>query len=406
MLKQSPPALALLALFGCNAPKSAGGDAGPPMCTNISGTTSQDGLTYRKPEADAEGCHIVPNPDGTSPANVCMQKTPDLSCLGMTAQRGTPVNVTLTGCVKAFGIDSTSYDLTVTVLRETAPNGMRTDPGYAIGGMAGMQAENTPAAVIGHTISTQVPLSDCVDQGGYTIPNVPTETPLIIRVTQQNEDAANRNYVDTYQYNVILSNSEVQDAMGQPVTDPVTHCSTASCRFVRNTNTVENATFTVIAHAAGVSSFPGQDDLYDGVGDGHIAGEVRDCTSIDKIQNAVVALDTQPIKVAYFNVGFGGGIWNIDDPKPEGTRQRTNADGLYTAIAINTQMGGQPVKIGAAITPAVCPNGVCKCNADGTPNSAWSGSDPSSTVLGDRTVYVFPDSITILTFDKTLYEGL
>ena len=82
--------------------------------------------------------------------------------------------------------------------------------------------------------------------------------------------------------------------------------------------------------------------------------------------------------------------------------------GLYAAIAADTQDGGQAVKIGAVITRSVCgDDGICQCK-DGKTNSEWPGADANEArvdVLGSRQIYVYPDSITILTFDRNLYTA-
>jgi hypothetical protein len=178
---------------------------------------------------------------------------------------------------------------------------------------------------------------------------------------------------------------------------------------VRETvNTIQNATYNTIARAAGVTSVQGERDLYDGMGQGHIAGEVQDCTSEDRMQNAVVALSANARKLTYFNVGFAANEGILDDPKPSTTRTMTNADGLYLGLAVDTMPGGVPVTVGAAITPSVCgPDGVCQCNGD-QKNPAWTaadGGEAETKVLGARQVYIFPDSVTILSFDRNMYTA-
>jgi hypothetical protein len=412
MLKNVRAAWPLLALM--NACSNGGSSMTPPMtCLNITGNVMQNGLTLRKPEADTASCHEVPNPAGTAakPTNVCMKKDPDLTCVAAADPLGTPMMVTFSGCVAAFGLEAQSNDLTVTVFRETLADGTPTNPAYDVNGTPGMQAEKTPSALIGHTISMMVPESQCKDLGAFQLPMVPTETNLIVRVTDQHKDKASRQFVDTYQYNVILRNGALlqgptQDAM--PVTgDPAAFCASHTCYGYKEANTVFSTTFKSVALSAGVSTIRGQQDLYDGDGQGHVAGEIRDCTSVDRIQNAVVATSVDERKLTYFNVGFPPDTNDIDDPRPDQSRTRTNADGLYAAIAIDTPAGGETVTVGAAITPSVCGmGGVCKCNPDGTMNPAYTGPAPdagNTTVLATRTIYALPDSITILSFDKNLY---
>lgn len=393
---------------------SSGGDT-PPVegCSNISGEVSAPGgLAIRKPEEDVAGCREVPGTTSGGAERVCEKKEPDLSCVGASEPFGTPILVTYTGCVASFGLEAQSNDLTVTVLHELVP-GTQTpvNPGYDLDGEAGMQAEKTPAAFIGKTLSTLVPAAECSDLGHFELAGVPTETNLVVRVTDQHLNEDDRQYVDTYQYNVALRNAAIRSGptLASPlVPDPATYCATAgnTCWVVDDVNTINRATFTTVSLSAGVSNVRGDDDLYDGEGQGHIAGEVQDCTSNDTIQNAVVALDTESRKLAYFNVGFPPDPDNIEDPKVEGTRTRTNADGLYAAIAVDTPAGGTQVVLGAAVTPSVCgADGICKCEA-GAPNPAYSAADSGegeAIVLGTRSIYVYPDSITILTFDRGAY---
>jgi hypothetical protein len=403
---------ALAFLAGCSGSSGTNTDAGlPPICANIEGNLMQDGLTIRKPDADAVGAHEIPNPSGSNPVNVLTMKTPDVSCIGMHQARGTSIKVHLRGCVDAFGVDpGSTHNLTVTLFHEVGADGKTPiDPGYDLMGQPGMQADKTPSAFIGKTISVDQPMGrSCKSSGWYDITNVPTETPLVVRVTDQNIPTGSRLMVDTYQYNYVLLNKNIEDMNGNPIMNPETACSSMECFYTRATNTVLNATFTLVAHAGGVSVIQGSDNLYDGVGQGHIAGEVRDCSApptTDKIMNAVVNIDATARKIDYFNVGFGTGTWDIDNAQPESTRTRTNADGLYAAMAIDSMTGGQPVRVGAAITKAVCagPGGACHCNPDGTVNAMVPEGD--ATYLGSHELYVFPDSITIFTFDAALYTA-
>lgn len=398
--------LPFAAIAGLSACSDNNGEDPPTGCINITGSVSEDGLSIRRPEEDAAGCIETVSTTPGAPPLICEKKEPDFSCKGMNEPLGTSHRVTFTGCVTSFGLSAQSDALTVTALLEASG----TDPGYDLFGVPGMQTEKTPSAFVAKTISRLVDSSECPDLGAFTLENVPTETPLIIRVTDQQFPTEERRYVDTYQYNIVLRNSLIRSGGTETsplVTDPAATCATAgACFVVDDVNTIFTTTFKTIPPAAGVSFIPGSDDLYDGMGEGHLAGEVQDCTSLDKVQNAVVALDVQPRKVAYFNVGFPPDPDDLDDAKVEGTRTRTNADGLYAAIGIGVTEGGQAVKVGAAITTSVCgADGICKCEGDAA-NPAYTAADTGegeSTVLATRTVFVYPDSITIMTFDRNLY---
>jgi hypothetical protein len=360
----------------------------------------------KRPEREAKGCTYEAVDAETAR---CKEKAPDLSCLGQVEPLGNPIEVTFTGCVSSFGLEAQSDALTVTLLREQV-GASAVDPGYDVLGAPPNRAENTPAALVGQVISTAVPQTRCTDLGLFEMPMVPTETPLIVRVTDQNFENDDRQYVDTYQYNVVLRNSLIREgpAPDAPVVpDPSTYCGANPCYVVDDVNTVIEQTFTTVALTAGVSQIMGDDDLYDGSGQGHVAGEVQDCTNDDTIQNAGISLSAMVRKTAYFNVGFPPSLGNLEDPKVDQSRSLTNADGLYAAIAVDTQDGGEAVDVAAAATLSICgTDAVCRC-AGGTNNPGWTAPDADGTeaetvILGKRTIYVFPDSITILTFDRLM----
>lgn len=399
--------LALPLLAACSGSDDGDDTSKPPLCLDITGDIDASGLSLKRPERAARGCRYSPVNDEMAQ---CEEIDADFSCLGQPAPLGTPINVTFTGCVSSFGLEAQSDDLVVTILQESL-SGTPVDPGYDVGGTPGSRAENTPNAVVGRVISTAVPKTRCVDLGLFEVENIPTETPLIVRVTDQHLDNGDRAYVDTYQYNVILRNTQIR--MGPMPTDvivddPATYCQTNACYVVDDVNTVIEQTFTTVALTAGVSQIEGDDNLYDGSGQGHVAGEVQDCSDENTVQNAAVAFSSEIRKLAYFDVGFPPSLGNLEDPNVDQSRNLTNADGLYAAIAVDTQDGGQAVEAAAAVTRSVCgTDGVCRC-MDGADNPMWTapdddGSEADTAVLGKRTIYVFPDSITILTFDSLMY---
>lgn len=406
-LRWSLLSLPLLLAPACSGDGDTDGGTPAPNCLNISGEVDANGLKIRKPEEETNGC--VEMPGTKEDEKLCGEKTPDLSCVGQNDSLGTPVNVIFTGCVNSFGLEAASDDLEVTIFRETV-NGSPVDPGYDPQGPADNQTENSanlPGAKLAEVKSVRVDRSTCFDYGQFTFTTkIPTETPLIVRVTDQHIDRGARSYVDTYQYNVVLRNNNLHmgpSASSPLVTDPATYCQANDCYAVDDVNTVYSVTFGTVALTAGVSNIQGSEDLYDGMGQGHLAGEIQDCSSKDTLQNAVVAVDVKIRKMAYFNVGYGVGVYNLENPRVDQSRTRTNADGTYAAIALDTPVGGAQVHVGAAITTSVCgDDGVCQC-LDGKTNPAWTAADTNeanTVVLGDRRVYVFPDSITILSFDR------
>ncbi len=402
------PTALTLALAACGDSTDPGSDGGTPddgggACFNIQGTIAVGGVQVERPREDPSACNETPQSDRT----ICTEIASDFSCVGATANRGTPATVTARGCLVAFGIDvPTTAEINVALFREFNAQGQPVDPGYDVNGAPGQQANNTPAAFLGSQVTRAVARTRCKDEGYYEIAGIPTETPLIIRVTEQHLGKTERIQVDTYQYNVALDNADITDDAGNPVADPST-CTAATCFVELETNTISNATFLTTATTAGVSSIPGQDDLYDGSGQGHIAGRVRDC-NYRTVQHATVGLDIAARKLAYFNVDFGSSnAWNFDNPRPFASRRSTNADGLYSAIGIDAPRAGQAVTIGAAITPSVCgADGVCPCTELNTQNPAWTAADTGegeTIALGSRVAFVFPDSVTLLSFDDNTY---
>jgi hypothetical protein len=404
-------------LAAASSMPACGGSEGTPTpspspsdttCRAVSGNVTAEGVSIFRPTGEPRACSHLVTTEGESS---CVEKAADLSCLGVSDPRTAPINVTMRGCVSTFGVEGTSSGLSVTLLREKDAGGAAIDPGYDVAGAPGMQANTTPSAVIGRTISTEVPRAQCPDQGYFEIPNVPTETDLIARVTHENLEKGRRDLVDVYQYNILLRTADIVDANGAKVADPATTCRQSACFVERQVNTIRKSTYITISRAAGVSSVVGESDLYDGNGQGHIAGEIRDCTTSTQtsLQNAAVAIDASARKLTYFNVGFPGDGGDLDDPKPSSTRQVTNADGLYLALAVDTMRGGRPVTVGAAVTPSIAgPDGIAQCTSDGKKNPAWTAADTGEAqtrVLATRRVFVFPDSVTILTFDRQMYTA-
>jgi hypothetical protein len=397
-----------LALAACGDSVDTGADAGPQdggaACFNVSGQVAVGPVQVERPRDDTKACNETPQPPDKT---ICAEVAADFSCAGNALAPSTPASVTARGCLVAFGIDvPTTSEITVALFREFEPDGDPVDPGYDVDGAPGQQANNSPGAFLGAQVTQAVERTRCADEGYYEIAGIPTETPLIIRVTEQQLGKTERIQVDTYQYNVLLRNADVKDANGDPVAD-VSTCTPTTCFVELEANTISNATFLTTATTAGVSSIPGSDDLYDGAGQGHIAGRVRDC-NYRTVQHATVGLDVTARKLAYFNVDFGdSNAWNFDNPRPFASRRSTNADGLYSAIGIEAPPGGRAVTIGAAITPSVCgADGVCPCTELNTPNPAWSAADTGegeTIPLGFRVAYVFPDSVTLLSFDSKTY---
>jgi hypothetical protein len=161
----------------------------------------------------------------------------------------------------------------------------------------------------------------CVDRSRYepryTIPNVPTRTPLLVVTTGPNgkDDGTWRMLIQENEY--ISTNAPECDAT------VITNCFHdkvgATPSFELNVNTLSRGDYASIAVSAGIAS---------GIPAGHggIAGEVRDCTDI-RVQNAVVGTYPPAAVLTYFN----GNQWNT---LPVRGNPGTCRLGLYAALDI------------------------------------------------------------------------
>jgi hypothetical protein len=262
--------------------------------------------------------------------------TPDISCLtGAPAALGTTKMVTLTGYVWAFssgGQGNGTAGVKVEVYTENHP----TTPDGSI------SSAPLPSS---YTTSTMDPIdpvdttwnSKCPDGCSYrqyTIQNVPTETPLVIKTS----DAGSNQWTTLYDYNIYFKNSDVQN--GQ-----VSYDATA----------VAGADPSTVAGAVGLTVQGGM---------GLLAGEVHDCSDIRLFGATVETTEAHGGPLLYFTE-------DESNPLPTLAAHDTSHLGLYGALNMQPN------------TPF---------------NVTSVGQDPANPgqflMLGTYVVQVYPDAVT------------
>lgn len=282
--------------------------------------------------------------------------TPDLSCLTNPGTLDTTHSkmVTLTGYVWVFS------------------NGV-TLPGESLPGSSGVKVEvfsenymagdgsisGSPIAMAYTTSSTDK--ADPVDttwlkncpQGcnlrQYTIPNVPTETPLVIKTS---DASGSGNWATVYDYNIYFSNAQV--AAGFP---GVSSCPAGDACY--DATAAASSDLGTVANTLGVS--------IDG-SEGLLAGEVHDCGDV-RLYGATVNTDTRAeTQVTYFTEDEG-------NPLPDTTATVTSHLGLFGAINYPT---GKPIRVTA---------------------TAQDPANPGKfLMLGTYVVQMYPGAVTALSF--------
>jgi hypothetical protein len=247
---------------------------------------------------------------------------PDLSCLSTPTALGTPQMVTLTGYVWLFSTGEDSQGVKVQVFAETNPN---TDG--AIGSMPLGSYTTTMMDAVDPTNTTWD--SECTGANGcsyrqYTIPNVPTETPLVIETTDGGQDQ----WATLYDYNIYFPNSSV----------------------VNNDAGTPTVSYDATAVASGdLGTVAGTVGLTVNSADGLLAGEVHDCGD-DRVAGATVGITATPAAFSYFTS-------DESDPLPDLSATSTSDLGLFGGINIPL---GKPVRVTAIGT---CPSGQTTCTA-------------------------------------------
>jgi hypothetical protein len=156
------------------------------------------------PLADGVGLHRYSAPSGA---------TPDLSCLTTPGTLGTPQMVTLTGYVWLFSSGVDSQGVKVDVYTENTPR-RRTDPSAPTSLGTYTTKMSDPIDPVDTTWNSKCPNGCSYRQ--YTIPNIPTETPLVIKTS----DAGSMQWATLYEYNVYFPNAAGAPAARSATTRP------------------------------------------------------------------------------------------------------------------------------------------------------------------------------------------
>ncbi|MEM9073228.1 MAG: hypothetical protein AAGE52_32285 [Myxococcota bacterium] len=225
--------------------------------------------------------------------------------------RGEVQMVTFFGVVDVFGNGGDAENITVEIFEE-GPDGM-------LGPMLG-----SATALISDPCSEQ---EDEIENdmvvgtrqlGFYAIPNIPTETPLIIRTSGDRDF-----WRDIYAYNIQAENEEL-------ITDPPAADACETLRTSPMFDGVPRYDYRArILSSSDYTSIPLTSGLVDGIRptSGAVAGEVHDCDDV-RIEFAQAATLPEPEVFTYFND-------NPDNPIPDtGRMVGTSLLGLYAALDI------------------------------------------------------------------------
>lgn len=252
---------------------------------------------------------------------------------GIPAPQG-PQTVTFKGCVDAFGIGDVTTSMKVALYK----------------------ADQNPTSNSQWDMETTEDRAHCRYWGSFEFENVPTNTPLILKTYDPNGL-----FITTYKYNLILWSDLAADDNGTfvfdsraEVNDPRTDTSISLNPW--RGYAISSTTFDVILMSVGISELPETQ--------GAIAGTVRDCNYL-ALKNVRCAAVDKPTKLTYFT--------DSDNPRPDKSRESTNANGIYAAIGL--EEGSHSVS----------------CLAE--------DGEGKQVPLGEFPAKVFPHAVTILSFD-------
>lgn len=349
--------LALAGALGCDDGGTTSADAGPrpailfeelygEVCTvsGCPGRLLQTACTCVASPLDGfdvnrVGCSEL-EPEGDVPrtpeADFCdgagASAAPDLGCFmdGSRPTLGTPELVTMYGVVEIFDIGVDTNEITVDVLAEDVDGRLGTVIGSAlalVGDPAGPCVESDTDFQGGEPVAER-------RLGFYQIPEVPTETPLIVRTRGDSEF-----WRDVYTYGVIIRNDQVEAA------PPADACETVAA--------LEGPLFEYRPMALSTSDWHDLADsarLTDGVRarSGVVLAEVRDCADV-RLELAQVGTFPLAVGRAYFD-------GDATHPRPDPEQMAgTGVLGLWAGLDVPAgqvdvaaigSTGGQTVSLG------------------------------------------------------------
>ncbi|MEM9189788.1 MAG: hypothetical protein AAGF12_11465 [Myxococcota bacterium] len=231
---------------------------------------------------------------------------PNLNCMmpGMYTTTGTSQTVTLYGVVDVFGNGGNADNILVEVYREGTDGALGELLGMATATVASPCSEEEAEIEDDMVIGTR-------QLGFYSIANIPTETPLIVKTSGDLDF-----WRDLYSYNIQMLNSEVESEAPAPGA-----CADipTGIRAEYRARVLSKSDYNSIPLTAGLpSGIPN--------GAGAVAGEVHDCDDI-RLELAQVAVNPLGRQLTYFNE-------NPSNPLPDTSRasQGTSILGLYSAL--------------------------------------------------------------------------
>lgn len=340
------PSISILACSaGCSTSGSnppPGGDSGSPSalvadkidyCKSCTPIASATACNAAKPVSACCVCTAKPTAELVRATGLVYNSAPnndpnvDLSCLDAPKPQGTPMMVTLTGFVKLFSSGDDTAGVKIEIFKEGA-NGALGDPvGTATTTTMDPVQMPKPTLLMGCT-------NGC-SYRGFNVPNVPTETPLIIKTS---DALGAQKWATLYDYNIYFANDSLKSGMAyyEPsavgASDPNTVAGAAGGRTIKSDK-------------------------------GLLAGEVHDCADV-RLGNAMVNTDVPPEgDIFYFSE-------NEANPLPSTTATSTSKLGVFGAFNYPT---GTPIRIAAT--------GVYKGKI---------------TLIGTYTVQTFPKAVTAL----------
>jgi hypothetical protein len=328
-------------------------------CDNGKGCSA--GVCVSLPGSDLSS--VITNPVNALPTD----EAPNLSCVGqaVAAPEG-PEKAILYGAVARFGSGLKTYDIRVEVFDATtfdpsecgliASNTEQqecyeaygTPIGEALSKKAELQ-EPLPETCAGHG---DCPLgyrcikadlgNECLEQYGvYEIPDVPTNTPLVLRATATKSISK---WHTTYSFNVYLFADSISP----------------EGRIHVDATMVSHGQWLLTPNTVGLGDVPPER--------GVLGGRIRDCRTDDRdswaIGNVTLGLASPPKKFVFFNE-------LEDDTVPLSDRTETNILGRFAALDVEPGWNAL---------------------------AGYASIAGENVEMGSLPVYVFPNSLTVVTW--------
>jgi hypothetical protein len=379
------PLLVLAVAFGCNGTPQGSG----AMCSSL----VDGGACFFAPTLAAQR---TPCGDVTEYCDKGGVATPNLDCLGKTgpAPGDAPAMVTLTGFVHVFssGPDSNGVKIqlfdasTITATDPASQTALATltsalDPAT----QRACDADASKGCSIPLANGCALPVCNdglggrtddhkyCRDNGSggecsdrlrwesrYSIPGVPTNKQLVIRVTGPT-GKSDATWATTVAFNVFLSTND-RACTSLSDTDCLDKSDAANPKYQLNVSALSAADYVNIPVISGLAG---------GIntGEGAIAGEVHDCDNL-RVANVEVASTPGADRFTYFN---GNPIMTL----PDSSRAAVGTDRLGLFAGLNVKPGpvhieaagvqtlGDPIRSFGSFDAFVYPNAVSIVNVNG-----------------------------------------